>query len=472
MGDENLNNTEDTSVLFVSAQKKKQAEEAAKRAEAEELAKKAAREEEIKKQEEEVASRKQKAEKVGTALNKKVERGDKAGIKLPIIIGALAGIAILVFIVIKITGPKEETVQKEAVVIEDNLTFNAEYDLSSDGYDLKLSYPSDKFNKVHVEDGGNSKHVFFEQEENPDISVEVICEKILKYPFSESNFLWEWEATTRNNELKESVKAVTGGGIISRESQSTISSDNSVMYEYLCSADKDAHNSALAGWYVKSGDSIYKLIAKSTSNSDDVEANLKMRDLFEENNTENALKTPGSNTPTSTDVEDVSFYDKAKITLALPKGLFTQYLKYDNYGGVESGGQVYYTDNNGALLVITAVDFGSSDSLDPSNIDMQKLYATYNSFIEQTVVPTSKREIEEEKNAVLGIMDTYKKAKVNVDGVEMRESDYYDISVINDRYIVLSFRMYSPYKDAEVYDTIFENALAHMYDHNGGMSYE
>lgn len=244
------------------------------------------------------------------------------------------------------------------------------------------------------------------------------------------------------------------------------------MYEYLCSADKDAHNSALAGWYVKSGDSIYKLIAKSTSNSDDVEANLKMRDLFEENNTENALKTPGSNTPTSTDVEDVSFYDKAKITLALPKGLFTQYLKYDNYGGVESGGQVYYTDNNGALLVITAVDFGSSDSLDPSNIDMQKLYATYNSFIEQTVVPTSKREIEEEKNAVLGIMDTYKKAKVNVDGVEMRESDYYDISVINDRYIVLSFRMYSPYKDAEVYDTIFENALAHMYDHNGGMSYE
>ena len=244
------------------------------------------------------------------------------------------------------------------------------------------------------------------------------------------------------------------------------------MYEYKCSADKDEHNSALAGWYVKNNDTVYRLIAKSSSNSDDIEANLKMRDLFEENNSGNAIKTPGSNTPTSTDVEDVSFYDKCKITLALPKGLFSEFLRYDNYAGAESGGQVYYTDNNGALLVITAVDFGASDSIEPDKIDMQKLYTTYDSFIEQTVVPTSGRTIEDEKRERLAMMDTFKKAKVNVDGLEMRESDYFDISTINDRYIVLSFRMFSPYKDAEVYDTIFENALEHMYDHNGGMSYE
>ncbi len=78
MSDENMTNTEETAALFVSAQKKKKAEEEAKKKAAEEQARREAAEAEVRRMEQEVEERKRKAEEERIALEKaEQERAQK-----------------------------------------------------------------------------------------------------------------------------------------------------------------------------------------------------------------------------------------------------------------------------------------------------------------------------------------------------------------------------------------------------------
>ena len=205
MSEENYNSNEETQALFVSTQKKKQAEEEARKKAEAEQAKRDAAEAEVRRMEQEVEERKRKAEeerqaleqaareaeaanasqvdklkaKVNTAVNtvntdaiktmakEKTVTVGKSKIPLFAAIGAALVVVILVAVfVLKGRGGSS----KAAAIDPATLEFNKEYATTTEGVNLKFFYPESLYTNVTEEGDADTVEISFSSED-PSVPV-------------------------------------------------------------------------------------------------------------------------------------------------------------------------------------------------------------------------------------------------------------------------------------------------------------
>lgn len=392
MSDEHLNN-EETSALFVSAQKKKKAEEEAARKAAEEKAKREAAEAEVRRMEAEVEERKRKAEEEKKALEEqekqlaqeklngpketkaepekkkepkkasiKEELAGKSKLPLYIGIGAVAVIAVVLILVFALKG------KGGAVALDPATTeFNAEYVSKEEGFDLKFSYPDSVYKEVTEEKTGDDEVIIHFG--GADVIMTTCKEDDGDTVLQKSNVFFKYadslqkefqeKVTARVKELIPDIKVISETGV-------DVGADNADKYEYKCTFESAKEgNGAVASWIAPNSKGEFKrvivCVKASGANADEC-ANTCA--LFEEKNSETALTVPGAKPPVATDSDGMLEIDDIHLGLVVPKDEYTRYERDDitHY--------VFY-DENGAMVIVAPVDAGG-DILSTTDIDTMK----------------------------------------------------------------------------------------------------
>ncbi len=283
MGDENLNNSEDTSVLFVSGQRKKQAEEEAKRKAEEEKARKEAEEERIRRQEEEVASRKDQAENLKKTLQQEEEERNKNKKKdriMPIAIGAAAAFVILLVILL---WPKHKPVYEEAV------DFNAEYKVAQSGFDLAIKYPDTVFTDVSEKPLGDKLTVTFKMAKGDKLTMNVHVAKT-DYNSETKRFAWK----ELNDRLASVSKTYLEGAEILTEKISDVNDQKAISYAYDCTYTLDGKEGAFSAWCMQDGKgNILVEAVDCVAGKKDLESADRLRNQFLDTSRSKVVMIPG-----------------------------------------------------------------------------------------------------------------------------------------------------------------------------------
>ena len=511
MSDENVNSNEneETAALFVSAQKKKKAEEEARQKAAEEQAKREAAEAEVRRMEEEVEERRRRAEEEKRALEEaqkaaeagkqaaaadaaksaakaaeakdsttsgasakkavtdalKTKSADGAKSKLPLfagIGGALVAILILVFVL----GGK-----KGAKVDYDNLDFNAEYTPAEEGFDLKLHYPDSVYSEVTEEktgDGEVTLHLI--PKSKGAVSTDVIL----------STYLWEDTKTPIpriganlspakdmqsgfKNKISAKLKEILPDIKVTSESETDVTDDNAGPFFYTCAYESaDNGNGNATAWIGFNGAGEAKrVLVNCKADGKDAAAAGKVCDLFLAKNTDDALKVPGAQPPTSTDTDGLLEVDLMHMGIIVPKGMFQP------YPSGSSDLQVF-VDANGASIVVQG--FESQIDLNDPSLDYDKLHALYKSWgdagINEYYKGVDSRMFLDESYDSGGIhLDYTANYKDMVGGVayweRYRTGHWTDVRT-NTNYTYILITM-APERN-EIYHEIFDKALDRLQD--------
>ena len=384
MSDEYLNNDEETSALFVSAQKKKRAEEEAAKKAAEEQAKREAAEAEVRRMEAEVEERKRKAEeekkaleeqekqlaeeKISGAKETKSEPAKKKESKLPLFIGigAVAVIAVVLILVFALKGKGGKAVALDPETTE----FNAEYVSKEEGFDLKFSYPDSVYkevteektgdNEVTIHFGGLDVIMTTYQYDNSD----KIMTKDNVFPVAADSIQrgFQEKVTARVKELIPDIKVTSENGV-------DVSAETVGKYEYKCTFESaESGNGAVTSWIAPNSKGECKRVVVCVKAPKAVaEECAKTCAAFEEKNCGTALVVPGGKPPVATDSDGMLEIDEIHMGLVAPKDQFTRY---------EPDRLEYYlfTDENGASVFVDPVDAGG-DILSTMSVEsIQELF--------------------------------------------------------------------------------------------------
>ncbi len=490
MSDEYLNNEEETSALFVSAQKKKRAEEEAARKAAEEQAKREAAEAEVRRMEAEVEERKRKAEEEKRALEEqerqlaedklnaakeakaspvekkepvKKVRTDASGpkSKLPLLIGigAVAVVAIVLILVFALKGKGGS-----AVIDPATTEFNAEYVSKEEGFDLKLAYPDSVYKEVTEEKtGDNEVTVHFG-------GVDVI---MTTYFYDDSDKImaksnvffvtadsiqkgFQDKVSARVKELIPDIKVLEESGV-------DVTAENAARYEYKCTFESaEAGNGAISSWIMPNSKGEYKRVivcAKAPkANADEC---AKTVAAFEDKNCATALMIPGGNPPAATDSDGLLEIDSIHLGLVVPKGEFSKYERED------ISHYVYY-DENGAMIFVEPVDVGG-DILSSMGVDsieeqfkkwMSRGINGYLGSVDSRMVLDERFVAEEtglyytaECKDTVGKINYHERFRAAYWFDERQQKDYF--------YILVAM---SPERNEDVYKPIFDNMLDKLKD--------
>ena len=376
MSDEFLNNEEETSALFVSAQKKKRAEEEAARKAAEEQAKREAAEAEVRRMEAQVEERKRRAEEERRALEEqekqlaeekingpkeegsapsrkkepKAGSSKRAASRLPLFIGigvvAVAVVALILVFALK--GKKSGDVAFDPATTE----FNAEYVSKEEGFDLKFSYPDSVYKEVTEEKVDDNEVIIhfggvdvIMTTYKYDNSEEIMTKKNVFFITSDSiQKGFQDKIAARVKELIPDIKVINETGV-------DVGAEDAVKYEYKCTFESaESGNGAVAAWIEPNSKGEYKrVIVCAKAPKADVEECANTCNSFEEKNSETALVIPGGKPPVATDSDGTLEIDEIHMGLVVPKDEFTRYERDDlkHY--------VFY-DENGAMIFVDPVD--------------------------------------------------------------------------------------------------------------------
>ncbi len=367
--------TEEASALFVSAQKKKKADEEARKRAEEEEAKRQAAEAEVRRMEEEMEERKRKAEEEKTALENamkeeslKEEASRKAAEKpsssetvknvssssgKPMIIGiaAAAVIVVIILAVVLSRGGKGGLASGPSVDYS-TLELNATYESNKEGMDIELSYPDSLYPEVTEKmSASDSLDISFVPESDKDVTMDVVISKpILEDPTKsikkdDAAYWYPHELKTiMKKSAEEQLKVIDQKAVIGDETMSEYDEKNPGKYYYTFSFSSDEIKSgAAACWLEAAGNDEYKFIlAGCTNGNEGVEAVKTLRDRFFEKNSDDALEMPGANPPGSTTADDLISIETIHMGLHVPKDRFIKYPRATNFD--------MYTDENGAFL--------------------------------------------------------------------------------------------------------------------------
>ena len=207
MSDENLNNNEETQALFVSAQKRKQAEEEARKKAEAEQAKLDAAEAEVRRMEQEVEERKRKAEEERQALEQAAKDAEAANAnqvdklkaavnsavnteaiktmarektvgksKVPLFAAIGAGLVVVILIAVfalKGKGGKAEAIDYSTI------EFAKEYATTADGVGLKFFYPEALYAQVTEEGDAETDKLTLVTEDESKPQMHIMITKAL-----------------------------------------------------------------------------------------------------------------------------------------------------------------------------------------------------------------------------------------------------------------------------------------------------
>lgn len=486
MSDEYLNNEGEMSVLFVSAQKKKRAEEEAAKKAAEEQEKRDVAEAEVRRMEAEVEERKRRAEEERKALEeqeKQLEQEKLVGVKetvkkstvdikaadtkaegskkgLFIGIGAIAAVAIVIILIISLIGKTGSPATFDPATTE----FNAEYVGKEEGFDLKFSYPDSIYkevteekmddNEVIVHFGGAD--VIMTTYRYDDSDMIMAKSNVFFVPADSIQKGFQEKVTARVKELIPDIKVLGESGV-------DVDSENAVRYEYKCTFESaETGNGAISSWIMPNSKGEFKrVIVCVKSPQADPEECAKTCAAFEDKNCETALMIPGANPPASTDSDGTLEIDDIHMGLIVPKDEFTRYERDDikHY--------VFY-DENGAMIFVEPIDVGG-DILESMSIDsIQELFKkwmdrginSYLSSVESRMVLDENFVAEETGlyyfancKDVVGKITYHEKFRAGYWYDERQQKDFF--------YILVTM---SPEKNDDVYESVFDKMLDRLKD--------
>lgn len=391
MSDENLTNNEETAALFVSTQKKKQAEEEARRRAEEEQARRDAAEAEVRRMEQEVEERKRRAEEERLALEeeeralaegkitraaetkaapakkakepKEPSAGGKS--KLPMYIGIAAAVVVVIIIAVVALGGKGGSGSSAAVAEMEttqlNDEFNTEYVSKEEGYDLKFMYPAGMYTEVTEEKGDEELTIHFGPQGIGMIDTDIILTDY-KWPDRDTIIMDYDQAACPPDKLQKGfqdritarVKELIPDAAIADEVSTDVKADDATRYSYKCtftSAEKG--NGAVSAWVaVNSKGECKRAIVCCRDTSEDKEACRKLCDTFTEKYSGESLMVPGFNPPTSTDTDGMLEVEEMHMGVLAPKDQFKKYTLSDemdlNYS--------IFMDKNGASVIVNPIE--------------------------------------------------------------------------------------------------------------------
>jgi len=448
MGDENLNNSEDTSVLFVSGQRKKQAEDEARRKAEQEQAEKEAREAEIRRQEEEVASRKKQAEQLKQNLDiqeqeRKTNKKKKA--LMPVVIGASAAVVILL---VALLWPKHKQIYVETA------EFNAEYPVTADGYNLKVKYPDTVFSEVVETTSGDDLNLEFIPAGKKNLAMNVV---ISKTGYDKNSRKLAWNEI--NDKLTSVSKTYLQGVEIIEEKTSDPLDTAAGRYEYTCTYNIDDNTGAYTGWCTEDSDgNVYVEGVDCRVGKKDLESAIRLRNQFDEINAKDvAIKIPGYSDPKDLTAEGKLMVSKGNLSIPVPDKMFAE---VDSYSNDQESWQKW-VDDNGAIILAGMFVYSSKDEYKKITPDqMPALYALYEQVVDESLkgkVDYTDRVKTSTENNVLAQLDSLFMYTLKVGGREYKEKDY--VIMVSDDETVYWFVMYmlSPIYRDTLYHDIFTN---------------
>lgn len=384
MGEENNNSNEETQALFVSTQKKKQAEEEARKKAEAEQAKRDAAEAEVRRMEQEVEERKRKAEEERQALEQAAREAEEAGAsqvdklkakvntavntvntdaiktmakektvtvgKSRIPLFAAIGAALIVVILVAVFALKGKDGGSKTAAIDPATTeFNKEYATTTEGVDLKFFYPESVFTQVTEEGDAESVEIHLSSEGGSEPEAVLAL-----YKFMDKGNIGFQSA----REMQNNLGKVAGGALKDEEMQvqvadevsTDIASDNPGKYSYKCTFATEVEGAAVKGaatsWYVsnEAGD-IYQVFFSVMEKAETNDNCVALRDLFEEKNSENAIKVPGENPPKEASTDGRLEADPIHMGIVVPK---------DRFKKLDTSGDNFWawSDDNGAIFIL------------------------------------------------------------------------------------------------------------------------
>ena len=492
MSEDNFNNNEETQALFVSTQKKKQAEEEArKRAEAEQARLDAA-EAEVRRMEQEVEERKRKAEEERQALEQAAKDAEAANAnqvdklkaavnsavnteaiktmakektvgksKIPLF--AAIGAAVVVVILVAVFALKGKG-GKSAAIDTAAIEFNKEYAVTTEGVGLDFFYPDALYTGVTEEGDAEELNVTFvsEDESAPEMSVYYVRA-------IEKGMLGFVSAKELQNMLsagiKEASKELEEGTLTLADEVSTdISAENPGKYSYKCtySVGEEVHG-AMTSWLEtnEAGD-IYQIIFDCQEQAATADNSVALRDLFETKNSDKALKVPGENPPKEATTDGRLEVDSIHLGLVVPKDEFK---KLDTNSSEFSA----WSDDNGAMFIVTYEDAGE--------LTFDDYHENYEAFAQ-----AFKESAEQSLNSIHPYIESrmylgdlqppenrggyYAEYRDVIGGINYWEGYYAGMwrDVRTQKYCFYSLILMAPEKNKDIYNKMFYTAVDRMED--------
>ncbi|MCR5356495.1 MAG: hypothetical protein K6E63_03740 [Lachnospiraceae bacterium] len=416
MSDENYNSNEETQALFVSSQKKKQAEQEARQRMEAEQARRDAAEAEVRRMEQEVEERKRRAEEERKALEEaekamEEERSrqlDKAKIveelksakekisevapdltKIPskeeikkdpkkfMIIGGAAA-AVVIVILVLVFALKGKGGKAAAAIDPATIDFNKEYVVSAEDVNLKFYYPEALYTEVTEEGDAEEIDLTFvtEKDSTPGMNLSLIHSMDQgELGVISAKELQKAVSSGVKEAVSELVQEDGSAAVNFIDEQSTdITADNPGKYSYKCtySVGDDVFG-AMSTWLeVNEAGKIYQVIYECYGKGENADNYVAIRDRFEEKNSDNALKVPGENPPKEATTDGRLEVDAIHLGLVVPK---------DQFKKADTGSSEFsaWTDDNGAMFIVTY------ESTDYTFDDFHENYeAFYEYFKEQS----------------------------------------------------------------------------------------
>ncbi len=481
MSDEiNINNGEETAALFVSSQKKKQAEEEARRKAEAEQAKRDAAEAEVRRMEAEVEQRRRKAEEERRALEEaaraaeaeksnvaemikasvdveeiksKVKEKTKGKSKLPIIIGA--GVAAVVIIALIIVFAVKD--RKPAIEFE-TLEFAKEYTVTGENNaTVTFTYPESIYEQFE-ESGNDSFKYFTSTSENKSIPTMAV---FVSKPIFEKGVSAVISAKSTQSVFEEIVKEILGDYNISDETTTDMASNTPGKYFYDCTiTPEEGMTGAAAGWIEPdSNGDLVCFIGLFTEKGTDPANVIRLRDIFKEKNSDNALTLPGGTPPASADSDGMLEIDEMHMGIIVPKDRFKMINSDDD--------MIWWADNNGAIfsVVLKEAEFdfemanAALDEVQPmlkelseSSAGLKGLPDLESRMFLKDSWPNNLKYLSEYKDILGGI--TYWEANYS--------SMWHDLRT--DKYYIYDLVLLAPNSNEDVYRQIFEKAIDRLQD--------
>ncbi len=485
MNEENMSSSnEETQALFVSTQKKKQAEEEARKKAAEEQAKREAAEAEVRRLEEELEARKRKAEEEKKALeeasaakNAKTAQADKlkaadstsdgkitknagsgGNSKLPLFIGIGVAVAAAILIAVFALGKKGGATADLATV-----EFNEEYETTTEGVGLTFLYPGSIYTEVTEEGNESDDTAVFSSGDSSVPKMVVYASKVLRK--GEIGFLSAKELQNAlTSGLKESINKSEGEITIADEQGTDIASENPGKYSYKCSfSNGNGLNSSLVSWIAPNANGDYMLIGAVFSGNDkNSETIARLCEQFEDKNSGNALKVPGENPPESADTDGMLEIDPIHMGVPVPK---------DRFEKLETGNDdsfYAWSDDNGAMVIVT---FNETEDTHEDVLSNQETALGIFKEMSQTGINNIHPYVESRMYVrdlplpenLVGYSAEFKDA---IGGVTFWEG--YNSSLWCDtrtgKYYYYELIVLAPEKNADIYSEIFNKAIDRIQD--------
>ena len=484
MSDENLNNNttsnEETAALFVSAQKRKAAqEEAAKRAAAEQAQREAA-EAEVRRMEAEVEERRRKAEEEKKALEEAKQNMDTRtevstasvlmqGVsskipdsirkKLPLILG-IAGAAIaalVVVIVIIATGGKKIDYEK--------LACNGEYVVEHDDFSLKFAYPDSIYEEITVN-----------QEESEDnVVVYDFSSKNKKAPKMQLRLGYmdmsvaelQYHPGDVAELFEQAAESFYGNGVEADEKIDPTAGDGCKYLENFSGTMKEEkEETTVAGTYwlerTENDAVVMIILLVGEEKAKDAENVTAMRDLVISKNTREVLSSPGLNPPETLDWDAAIALDDILMQLPVPKDRF-KFLKT-----LDDKSNVYCDDNGAIILTNSTLYYPGGDEAPELTDDVYDTMMEYFSVISKEglgeALPLQNRSFVSEELSPYAKWEYKGEFSVEYEGMKYHETDFMFLCTVDNDIWLGLVCTYVPEKNKEDYANIFNRSFETLDD--------